>query len=913
MAYLSYNSVKLVPSPHVSIERVWSRTEDGSPTGSFLRITLNGTFVYGKGGLYDQSGYPDDDYTKEHLDDLLTKQQALRDLFADEYKYFEILPDPEESATPTKWIAKISSIDFPSDPIDQNQWTNRSDYTVILEAQIGNTVEDYDVLTDFDEVWELQENEDPEDTYTLTHTVTCSSREQYIVATSQIKDGWKKAYEYVNDTLGVGVDNTIIRSGADPGFQLSESFSYYNYLINQTIDEYSGIYTIRETWTVSDNTTYTTQTVVVERRRDVPEDGADYSVTVAGQIVGLKKTDGTGYGAAQAKFTDDIEPVLYSTANSAISGVALKTQPVNTSVTYDEINRTIDYNYTYDNSAALGTNDQSITVSTDENDCDKITVTVSGTIQGIKSSDSSAYVNAITLWSSVSDDILTNAEDGYADYGGSGSLQGPSTQSVTYNEYNGQISYSYQYHDWEYGYVDDQTITVEYDKMKDHYSVTVSGVVTAFCNAGYSVAETYFNDNLTESQAYTLANNKHGGLSNKAQTRNIAYNVHQRQITYTYVFNDYDGNANVDISFSIQENSNDCGYKHVSMSGTITGKRTGTRSAWESAQYVFTTNYADATAALVSDYIDNAQLLSSTKNYNEFNNAISFSYEFLEEDTAYTIYETIVTNYNENDCGNIVYVQSGIVKGFCTGGSGSALSNAETGFDTISAPSGANYRMNKSITKNEREGSVNYTIQYSSRSVPYDIEETITERQSITEKGDSKAYSGTVTGYCDQDTNPNRKYNNALAGYEANTPEAPDGYIEISNSVSHNRRRGIVNYTYEYRQISSCFVGINAINESIEIVDEAASDIFAVVPILGGDSVIQDKGGDTPLRRSVTISIQVTPVSSCSLENKPSVNSVVESITPDTTIVLVERDQESWNPFTGAYSRNISWLYQSCD
>jgi len=915
MAWVSYGDQKIIPSPHLSIEKVWSRTEDGSSVGSLLRITLNGTFVYGMGGLYDQSGYPPDDFSLSYLADLLAKQQELRDLFAEDYLYFEIQPDVEGVATSTKWIAKVTSIDFPTEPVNVTQWVNKSDYTVVLEAQIGNTDSDYDSLKEFDEIWDLQYNEDPEDTYNLTHTITCSSREQYLVATAEIKAGWQKAYNYVNDELdGVGIDNTIIKN--DPGFNLADSFSAYNYVLTQTIDEYSGVYTIRETWMMSTDTTYTTQTVAVERRRDVPLNTADYTVTITGQIAGLKESDGTGYDAAQAEFTDVVEPTLYSTANSSISGVALSVLPVNTSITYDETHRTINYTYIYDNNTFGGTNDQSIAVSTNEVDCNKITITVSGTVQGIKDDTNSAYTNATTLWSTVEGAILSNAEDAYSDYGGGGILQGPSEKSITYNSYIGQISYNYSYHDWETGYVNDQTISIEYDKIKDHNSVTVAGTITAFCVAGYSAAETYFGDTVTEEEAYISANAKYNGngsLDNKAQSTNISYNAHTRQIIYNYVFNDYDGGADVNITFSVKEGSNDCGYKHVTMEGTITGKRTSTRSAWESADYEFITNYADVTASLVSSYIDNAQVLSATKKYNEFNNTISFSYEFLEETTAYTVYEDVTTNYSNGDCGNIVYVQSGIVKGFCTGNSGSALSNAESGFYTISVPDGANHRMNKSLVKNEREGTVRYTITYSSRSVPYDWEETIAERESITEKGAIKSYSGTITGYCDQDSNTDRKYNNALTGYEANTPTAPDGYIEISKSVSHNRRRGIINYVYEYKQKSSCFAGVNAINESINIVDDLANDIFAVVPVLGGDSVIQDKGGDTPLRRTVTISIQVDPTPNCSFDaGKPNVENVLDNIEPTTTIVLIEKNQESWNPFSGLYSRNKSWIYQNC-
>jgi len=913
--YVAYNGTKIIPAPHVSIDRTKNRTEDGSPIGETIRITLSGRFVHGKGGLYTGSGYPSDDFSKCSLEDLLEKQQEIRNLFAEDYKWFEIQPDPEATATVTKWIAKVISINFPSEPPETTQWTHYSDYTVVLEAQVDNDDSNYDSVNDYDETWELTYQDDPLDTYLLTHTITCSSKEQYLTASATLKDGWEKAYDYVNNILGgAGVDNTIVQG--DPGFGLSVGFSAYDHFITQNVDEYSGIYSIRETWVMSESDTYVTQVISVDRQRDVEATAPDYTVTISGQVVGFRQDDDSGYNDAVDKFNNDVLPNLYSKANAAISGVTLKTTPVTSSVSYDEINRTVNYNYVYDNSQTYGTHQQTITVSTGEDDCNKITVVVSGTIQGIKDDSNSAYTNAATLWDSVKDNISSDADTAYMDFGGTGTLQGPSERSVTFDEFNGQINYSYSYHDWPTEYVDDQSINVEYDKIRDRYSISVNGNIVAFCTAGYSAATTYFNDNLSESQAYTLANNKYSGngtLSQFAQTKTVTYNEHNRSINYNYVFNDYEDEADVDLTITVNTSSNDCGYTSVTLSGTVIGKKTNVRSAWQNANYIFTTNYADAdSVSVVSDYIDNPKLLSASKNYNEFNNRISFSYEYIDEDTNYTIYENITTNYDSEDCGYVKYVQTGIVKGICTGGSASGLANAEIGYATVSAPEGANYQVRKSITKNERESTINYTIEWSSRSVPYEIEETITTRNSIDNKGDIITYSGTVIGYCSADDNPNVKYNNALIGYNANTPTTPDGYLEVSSSVGHNRRRGVITYNFEYKEKTTCITGVDAINESVIVNDDLANDIFAVVPILGGNSVIQDKNGSSPLRRSVNISIQVEPNTSCSLENKPDISTLLTNLTPSADIVVVEKDQESWEPYSGRYSRNKSWVYQDC-
>lgn len=637
MSYVSYNSKKIIPAPFVQIKPDWIRSADGSRIGRTLIITLTGSLIVGRGGLWSGSGYPADDYSLSRLEDLLAKQQALRDLFATDYAWFEIKPDPEATSQATKWIVKVVNMEFPT-----SQLVQHSQYVITLEAQLGDTTDDYDMISDYDETWELSYQEDPEDTYVLTHNITCSSKEQYVVATTSVTEGWKKAQAYATNQLGgSGVDNTIVQQ--DPGFNLSSSFIAYNHVIDSTIDEYSGIYTIRETWKMSSTVTHKTKTINVDRQRDVPVDEPDIIVSISGSVVGFKTVDGGGYTTAKNEFTLNVAPDLYSDANSLVTDDTLRTNPKSRSVVYDEIHRRVDYTYVYDNGADEASNDKTVTISESEEICGKITAVVSGSIRGVKTLTQSAYTNALSVWNAFKSTIESEATTVYTEYGGTDTLQGPSHISVSYNEYNGQIGYSYTYNDWP---------------------------------------------------------------------------------------------------------------------------------------------------------------------------------------------------------------------------------------------------------------------------VPYMAEETITTRENIAERADIQVYNGTVKGFCNDGT-ANTKYDNAVTGYNVVKPTTPENYIKISSSESRNIRMGTINYSFEFKEDKACVSG--AISDSIVITDEQEADVFAVVPILGGPPVLQDKGGSTALMKSIQIEVHIPPPDGCILGGSPNVESIVDSAEPSADIVLVSKNSNVWNPRTGRYSRTKSWVYGNCD
>jgi hypothetical protein len=921
MSYVAYDSTKIIPAPLVTFNNEWQRTEDGSRAGRTLLITLSGKFVSGRGGLYTGSGYPADvDADRHCFKDILAKQSDVTALFDNtDYAWLEIMPDPEATSTPTKYIAKVISIQFPEGR--ENQWVETTDYIVQLEAQIGDAEDDTEMVTDYDETWELRYNEEPNDTYNLVHTIRCTSKEQYVVALASITEGWKKAYSYVNNDLGgAGIDNSIVQS--DPGLALGVSFLAYNHVLTKNLDEYSGVYSIQETWLMSETNYSEDQQIEVRWDRDAKDGLPDTTVTISGTITGLRNDAGTGYANAQTRWAT-VESGLYAQANAAASGTAIRTTPKSTQVTYDEYDRVINYTYVYDNGSEDYLHDQTRTVSEADNDCNKITVQVSGTVTGIKDTDggTTAWENAQAAWTTIKAQIPTDAASAYTLYGGTGSLRSAThDKREVYQPQDGIINYTYTYHDWPTAYVHDQSVETAYDKKTDHSTIVVSGSITAWCADGYNEALSYFNTTWTEAQAYTLAATYYSGsssLSSDATNIRVTYNEFNRVINYSYEFDDYNNLVDVDVSYIVETDPDHCGYNIGRIEGNITGKAGGGKTAWQNALDEYNGTWASADPSLISGYLPGAQFVSKSVTHNEFNNRISFTYQYTDQTNAYSIDETVTRSYTPEDCGYENIVQNGTITGYCDGGVGSAMANAEVGLTTVTPPSGAGSRMRQSVTRNDSRGTIQYNYEYTSRSTPYIIDETVTEQEIIDRKGKTVTYSGTVSGLCTGNPpSSTTKYANAVAGWATHEPTidpATDfggAWTRRLRSVGHNEHSGVITYNLEYIQTSLCISG--ALEESVDITIEEPTDVFAIVAILGGPSIIQDKGGDTVARKTISVTARFEPDASCSLGNEPDVESLIDSAEPSADVVVVERNTKQWNPYTGQYQRVKTWVYANC-
>ena len=106
------------------------------------------------------------------------------------------------------------------------------------------------------------------------------------------------------------------------------------------------------------------------------------------------------------------------------------------------------------------------------------------------------------------------------------------------------------------------------------------------------------------------------------------------------------------------------------------------------------------------------------------------------------------------------------------------------------------------------------------------------------------------------------------------------------------------------------------ITETLRITDNAQADAFATIAVPGRRSgpVLQNlntKAG--PASRTVDISITMGPnFTGTGLHVSGKVYDKLVQYKPDASVVFKTADTQNYEPWTGTYSRSITWQHQSC-
>ena len=176
-----------------------------------------------------------------------------------------------------------------------------------------------------------------------------------------------------------------------------------------------------------------------------------------------------------------------------------------------------------------------------------------------------------------------------------------------------------------------------------------------------------------------------------------------------------------------------------------------------------------------------------------------------------------------------------------------------------------------------------------------------------------------------------------------NSKEALLNVIPISTTETHDKKKGIISYGYEFNNKLSAISG--AITENVVINDTGPTDVVAEVFVLGRrlGPVLQSLGATTSSKRDVSIEISVMPPTgfngyfmtqnACPLFTGGSLYNLIESMVsglapfgPRASNVFIggsralrqdgqvytQRNDYSWQPAEGRYTRNVSWIYQQC-
>jgi hypothetical protein len=369
---VSYNSKKIIPAPLVSIQKSYQRTGDGTKIGKIYSITVQGTLLSWKGSpnsegtLWDQAGYPPDESVDHdaRLGAILRKQEALRGLFSEDGKAFEI--HPWDGSQAMSCYPKVLEIQFP-----EGIWVDQCPYTITLEATQMFPESETDIvpyLSDQTENWNIEVDESQQEgvdiprTYRLTHSISAVGKAVYDSNGVLISTGWEQARTWVQAQMGY--DASIATSS---GVQnLPDYYGGFNLVRTEQIDKYAGSYFVTENWVLASGSALETFEINTNKSTDTPIT----TVSIQGTITGLENRNSnnslisTKYNNALNKYTA-VSGMMF-TRSQNYSGETLNIIPTRSVIGTNPVAGTISYTYDYDNrpsNIVPGALAESITIS----------------------------------------------------------------------------------------------------------------------------------------------------------------------------------------------------------------------------------------------------------------------------------------------------------------------------------------------------------------------------------------------------------------------------------------------------------------------------------------------------------------------------------------------------------------------
>lgn len=355
MSRVMYDGKRIIPAPFVSINKTYQRSGNGDIIGKTYTIDVIGTIVAymgspdSNGDFHTGGGYPADESidNDSRLSAIQRKQEALRELFSDEGRHFEV--QALDGSNSVKCNPRVVDINFPD-----GLWYDKCEYTITLECD-ELYPEQEDVFTEYiesaSEEWTISTNEQPETinssrTYALTHTVSAVGKKFYTSTGdgSIEKQAWVQARDFVLSRLGF--DSEIaLSSGVN---NLPSYYSGWNHVRNETPDIQGGGFSVTETWLLASGSAIEDFTIQQSDELEAP-----YTrVTINGNVTGLESRDSnmgiltTKWDNAHTKFIQ-ASGWAFSRAQT-YTGLNLNVTPLSFVVGRNPFQGTIDYSFEYD-------------------------------------------------------------------------------------------------------------------------------------------------------------------------------------------------------------------------------------------------------------------------------------------------------------------------------------------------------------------------------------------------------------------------------------------------------------------------------------------------------------------------------------------------------------------------------------
>lgn len=932
-----YNGKRLIPAPRLQFSRNHKRSADQSIIGAEQQVTLTGQLVGCKGwdftgatpDFYTGSDYPADDpnTTCNKFTNLVDMQEALRGLFSvtGDYFWLEVVGC---DGLIQKWRARTLSVDFGEGP-----WTDVAPYTIVLGLQTEVDYDDLitdiataDVHIDHNETWDVQWDEENGGIYTLSHTLSCQS-EEVAEDENTLHDGWVQAKAWVDDRLAgasyVGaapniVKNTLVTDGLD--VDLGGIYGAYNYTVQRSIDEYGGNYSVTESWTLAKDEVFSTWTITNNKPRDdynvisvdgefrahlgrtVDVDAVSTNPTAAIDAFDLWETGGGPFAAASSVYAG-----CGALANCAVSR-SVTTVVENNGSAYGEATRSV--KFTFEFSDAEPTAEVSLTKTVDETlseNCET-RVTISMQIQGHECDCvTSKLENAQAAYAAINCSTEANAI-----YTGGGTLT-QVRSTYTENERAGTVEASCEFTDkFESGVITEERISMAWncgDLTSDgteKTSYSVEGSIKALCSDTMPTAPS------------TSAYNCYGDSCCTLRRTNVTRDATNKSLTYSYEYDNDCGPGLVDITIDTTNGPDNCDYYTTSVGLSVQGFGCDSVTMLANAQTALSSVDADSYAPV------GACRTSFRENKNVTRGSIQQTYTYTTECDA-SVDVTITTAFDAGRCDDSSHSVQGEIKGNCyvVGGAMAAAEALYLSHLPANYADGSCLKSSR-VSRNDKKGSISFGYEFTTCPDGYEHEQSVTNKTDNFDCCTEVSISGNIVPYCDDSGEAGQIVTGEAAwatigatlaaeaaSYCSSTP------VLRSSSVSRNKRNGQIQYSYTYACCNNSIAGV--LKESVNITREFPSDVVAIIPILGRTCgpIVQDKGTKSVERCNIAIAL--TYPKDCSTYAKPSgLEAVVQGIISAAGCCTgaygsyQERDTESWNPRTGQYTRNVTFVCECC-
>lgn len=343
-----YDGKRIIPFLRLEYSRSFNRLPNGEIVGQVYNVNFISTITADKGSptssgtFWTSNDYPPDETisSDSRLASILTKQQALRELFSKDNigKKFEVIP--EDESTSLHFFPNSIDISF-----SEGLWFNTSDFNVAMTCdRIYPDIDGIDTnIESADESWVIQPQEnslgfDVPFTYQVSHSLSAQGSLSYSSGVSN--NPFEEAKDWIS--ARTGISNTLWSS-----FNNVSGLDAYNHVITENINEVAGSYSITETWLFSSGNAIEDYNVSSQ----LSDDGLT-RVTIDGNIRGLesrsldniteyKWDNASGYFAS-------IQNNLLTRAQD-VSDINLNPIVVSNDIGRNPLAGTITYSYQYDN------------------------------------------------------------------------------------------------------------------------------------------------------------------------------------------------------------------------------------------------------------------------------------------------------------------------------------------------------------------------------------------------------------------------------------------------------------------------------------------------------------------------------------------------------------------------------------